>query len=125
MTAPSPLTTGLSCRCPRCGQGKLFDGYLKLRPACVACGLDYAFADSADGPAVLIMFLVGFIVVGLALYVEVTYEPPMWLHLVMWLPLTILLCLAMLRPLKGLAIAVQYANRAEEGRLDRSSDHER
>jgi uncharacterized protein (DUF983 family) len=118
MTSPAPLSTGLACRCPRCGQGKLFDGYLTLRPACTACGLDFAFADSADGPAVLIMFLAGFIMVGAVLAVELQFEPPIWVHLVLWLPLATLLCLALLRPTKGLAIAMQYANRAGEGRLD-------
>ena len=116
ITPPSPYSTGLGGRCPRCGEGKLFDGYLKLRPRCSACGLDYAFADSADGPAVFIMLIAGFAVLGLALTVEIAYEPPIWLHLVLWLPLAILVCLALLRPMKGLAVALQYTNRAEEGR---------
>jgi uncharacterized protein (DUF983 family) len=118
MTTPSPIATGLACRCPRCGQGRLFDGYLKLRPACVACGLDFAFADSADGPAVLIMFVAGFAVVGAALAVEIAYEPPIWVHLALWLPMASMMCLALLRPMKSLAIALQYANRAGEGRRE-------
>lgn len=116
---PSPATTGLRCRCPRCGQGALFSGYLALRPSCEVCGLDFGFADAADGPAVFIMFIVGFIVVGLALWVEFTFEPAMWIHMVLWLPLTALLSLAMVRPLKGLMIAVQFVNKAEEGRFER------
>jgi uncharacterized protein (DUF983 family) len=116
---PSPVTTGLSGRCPRCGEGRLFQGFLTLRPRCSACGLDFAFADSADGPAVLIMFLAGFVLVGLVLAVELAYEPPIWVHLLLWIPATILLCLALLRPMKGLAIAFQYVNRAEEGRLEK------
>lgn len=117
MTAPSPYSTGLACRCPRCGEGRLFDGFLKLKPQCSACGLDFAFADSADGPAVIIMFIAGFGIVGGALALETLYEPPFWVHLVIWLPLTVILCLALLRPMKGLAIALQYARDAGEGRF--------
>lgn len=113
----SPATTGLGCRCPRCGEGKLFSGFLKVAPRCENCGLDYSFADSADGPAVFIMLISGFAVVGFALWLELTFEPALFLHLVTTLPLAILLCVAPLRPLKGLMIALQYANKAEEGRI--------
>jgi uncharacterized protein (DUF983 family) len=97
----------------------MFRGYLSLRPSCEVCGLDYSFADSADGPAVFVMFIVGFLVVGLALWVEFTYEPPIWLHLVLWFPLTAILSLALVRPLKGVMVALQYQHRAEEGRVQR------
>jgi len=117
--APSPFATGPAGRCPRCGQGRLFDGFLTLRPRCEACELDYSFADSADGPAFFIMSIVGILVVGLALAVEFAYEPPIWLHLVMWSTLTIVLSLALARPAKGLMIALQYHHRAAEGRLER------
>jgi uncharacterized protein (DUF983 family) len=116
---PSPYTTGLTGRCPRCGEGKLFDGFLKVRPRCAACGLDFAFADSADGPAVFIMLIAGFAVLGAALYVEIAYEPPIWVHMMIWLPLAVIVCLALLRPMKGLAVALQYVNKAEEGRLEK------
>jgi uncharacterized protein (DUF983 family) len=116
---PSPYSTGLAGRCPRCGEGKLFDGYLKLRPRCVACGQDFAFADSADGPAVFIMLIAGFAVLGAALYVEITYEPTILLHMLIWLPLAVILCLGLLRPMKGLAIALQFVNKAQEGRRER------
>ncbi|WP_029060213.1 DUF983 domain-containing protein [Stappia stellulata] len=112
------LRTGLRGRCPRCGQGRLFDGFLTVRPACSNCGLPFEFADSGDGPAVFIIMIVGFIVVGLALVIEVAYMPPIWLHMVLWLPLTLILGLGMLRPLKGLMIAQQYRHSAEEARLD-------
>ena len=114
---PSPFVTGLKGRCPRCGEGRLFKGFLATEERCDVCGLDLTFAESADGPAVLIMFLVGFIIVGLALFVELNYQPPMWLHMVLWIPLIVILSLVLLRPLKGLAIALQYVNRAREGRL--------
>ena len=116
---PSPYATGLAGRCPRCGGGKLFDGFLELAPNCEACGLDYGFADSGDGPAVIVTLLAGFIVVGAALVVEVKYEPPMWLHLAIFLPLTLVVCLGMLRPLKGILVSLQYRNKAGLGQLEK------
>jgi uncharacterized protein (DUF983 family) len=104
--------------CPRCGQGRLFDGYLKVAPRCANCGLDFSFADSADGPAVFIMLFVGFIVVGLALIVEFTFHPPYWLHALLWVPLTLALSLGLLRPLKGWLIAQQYVRGAEPGQVE-------
>lgn len=115
--AISSLAAGLGAVCPRCGKGKLFDGFLALRKQCEACGLDFGFADTADGPAIFVMLIVGFIVVGGALVVEVLYQPPYWLHGVMWMPLAVLLSLAMLRPLKAWLLAQQYRHKAEEGRL--------
>jgi uncharacterized protein (DUF983 family) len=113
----SPLAAGLGARCPRCGQGRLYDGYLKLRPRCETCGLDYGFANAGDGPAIFIMLLVGAIVVGGALTVEILYRPPMWVHVALWVPLTLGLALAILRPMKALMIALQYTHQAREGRL--------
>ena len=115
----SPYVAGLTGRCPRCGQGKLFDGFLALRERCSACGLDYSFADAGDGPAVFVMFIAGFIVVGTALVVEIKYAPPLWLHAILWVPLILAVTLAPLRLLKGLLIALQYHHDAAEGRLER------
>ena len=116
---PSPYVTGVTGRCPRCGGGKLFDGFLELAPRCEACGLDYGFADAGDGPAVIVTLLAGFIVVGTALVVEVKYEPPMWLHLAIFLPLTLVVCLGLLRPLKGVLVSLQYRNKAGLGQLEK------
>ena len=116
---PSPSVTGVTGRCPRCGGGKLFDGFLELAPRCEACGLEYGFADAGDGPAVIVTLLAGFIVVGTALVVEVKYEPPMWLHLAIFLPLTLVVCLGLLRPLKGVLVSLQYRNKAGLGRLEK------
>ena len=113
----SPWVAGLLCRCPRCGKGSLFDGYLTLAKSCTACGLDYSFADAGDGPAVFIMLIVGFIVTGGALIVEVLYSPPYWVHAALWIPLAIGLPLLILRPFKAVLIALQYANKAAEGRI--------
>jgi uncharacterized protein (DUF983 family) len=116
---PSPTEVALKGCCPRCGRGRLFKGYLSLAPRCEACGLDYGFIDTADGPAFFVMSIVGIVVVALALWVEFAYEPPIWLHLVLWFGLTGILSLALVRPLKALMVALQFHNRAEEGRLEK------
>ena len=113
----STLAAGLAGRCPACGRGKLFSGYLALAPRCDVCGLDYSFAEAGDGPAVFVILVTGFIVVGAALYVEMAYAPPYWLHAVIWGPLAILLPLLLLRSFKGVLVALQYKHKAEEGRL--------
>ena len=97
----------------------MFRGFLTLTPRCERCGLDYGFADSGDGPAVFVMLIAGGIVVFAALIVEATWRPPYWLHALLWLPLLLILSLGLLRPFKGLLIALQYHHQAEQGRLDR------
>lgn len=119
MAPADAARAGLIGRCPHCGKGRLFDGYLTLRPACASCGLDYSFADSGDGPAAFVILIIGFIVVGLALWMEVTRNPPLWVHFLLWVPLVIVLSLLALRAIKGLLVVFQYRNRAAEGRLDR------
>jgi uncharacterized protein (DUF983 family) len=79
--------------------------------------LDFSFADSADGPAFFVMFISGFIVAGSALAVEIAYAPPYWVHALLWGPLILFTTLAPLRPVKGLLIALQYHNKAAEGRF--------
>jgi uncharacterized protein (DUF983 family) len=116
-TSPSPIAAGLLGRCPRCGEGHLFQGFLALRPRCEHCGLDFSFADSADGPAFFVMFLSGFIVAGSALAVEIIYAPPYWVHALLWGPLILITTLLPLRPVKGLLIALQYHHKAAEGRF--------
>lgn len=117
-----PGQTGPKGKCPRCGQGKLFSGFLTTAPNCQRCGLDFAFIDSGDGPAVFVIFIVGALAVIGVLMTEVLFTPPIWLNLLIWLPLTTLLCLGLLRPLKGLLIAQQYARKASQGSLDRDDD---
>lgn len=119
MTQPSPLTAALTCRCPQCGEGKLYQGFLTLRPRCDACGLDYSFVDAGDGPAVFVILGAGFVVVFAALLVEVLVRPPFWLHALIWLPLILVTTLVPLRPIKALLIALQYRHKAAEGRIDR------
>ncbi|TPW28706.1 DUF983 domain-containing protein [Pararhizobium mangrovi] len=112
------IRAGLSGRCPRCGKGALFDGFVAPRVRCERCGLDYGFADAGDGPAVFVIMAIGFFVVGLALWSEVRFAPPLWLHFVLWIPLAAVLCLAALRPFKGVMIALQYRNSARQGEID-------
>ncbi|MGA7388470.1 MAG: DUF983 domain-containing protein [Pseudolabrys sp.] len=117
-----PIGRGLRGRCPRCGEGRLFQGFLALRPACEKCGLDYSFADAGDGPAVFVILFGGFVVVFAALITEVVYQPPYWLHAVLWLPLILIVTLAPLRLMKGLLIVLQYHHKAAEGRLEYRGD---
>jgi uncharacterized protein (DUF983 family) len=98
----------LGCRCPRCGNGRLFAGLLSVRGSCEACGLDLSAQDAGDGPAVFVILFLGLIVVGLAAIVEIQFAPPIWLHLILWTPLIIGGAIAMLRPLKAGLIALQY-----------------
>lgn len=108
---------GLACKCPRCGKGKLFSGFLTLRPNCAVCGLDYAFIDAGDGPAIFIIMIAGAIVVASALIVEVKYQPPFWVHAALWIPLILVTTLWPLRAMKSLLIALQYHHKAAPGRL--------
>lgn len=113
-----PIKSGLAGRCPRCGEGKLFNGYLTLAPRCRACGLDYSFADAGDGPAAFVILIIGFIVVGLALWMEVSINPPLWVHFMLWVPLAIVLSLVAMRWIKGILINLQFKHKAQLGRLD-------
>lgn len=109
--ALSPFVAGLRCRCPRCGEGRLFSGYLDVAERCGSCGLELRAYDSGDGPAVIIIFLLGLLVVPLALLVESIAAPPYWVHLVVWPPVILGLALGLLRPIKAFFVAQQYRHR--------------
>ncbi len=111
----SPLAAGLGCRCPSCGRGKLFQGYLTVRERCEACGADLRKADSGDGPAVFLIFIVGALVVPLAFWLESSAQPPIWVHMLVWPVFILGLSLLLLRPAKALLIALQFKHRASEG----------
>lgn len=115
----SPLQAALLCRCPRCGKGPLFTNALAMRDRCTNCGLDYAFIDTGDGPAVFAIFILGFLCLGGALIAEFRFGVPWWGHLLLWGVLTPLLAVFLLRFLKAMLIALQYRNKAEEGRLSK------
>ncbi len=115
----SAIATGLACKCPRCGRGRLFAGFLTVAERCTVCSLDLKKADSADGPAVFIIFILGFLVVPLALWFESRFAPPMWLHMAIWSPVILGGALGLLRPMKGFMIALQYRHTASEsGAID-------
>ena len=117
--ASKVLRASLLCRCPRCASGPLFKNGLMFRDRCEVCGLDYKFIDTGDGPAVFIILFAGFVVVGAALAVEMSYRPPYWVHVALWLPLILITTLLPLRPLKALLIALQFEHKAAEGQLER------
>ena len=110
----SPFRTGLGCRCPGCGEGKLYSGYLNVNEACGHCGLDLRDHDAGDGPAVFVILIVGILIVAAALLIEIRYEPPVWLHLVLWIPLILAASLGLLRVLKSLLIALRHHYQAGE-----------
>ena len=111
---PAWWRAALTCRCPRCGVGKLYLGLLAVRPACDHCGLDLRAHDSGDGPASLVILLLGAIVVGLAFWVEFRFEPPLWLHALIWPAITLPLAILMIRPMKAALIALQFRYRRDE-----------
>lgn len=116
-TSPPPpewWQAALACRCPRCGKGKLFDGVLTVRERCPVCDLDLREHDTGDGPAVLVILVLGAIIVGLAFWVEFRFSPPLWVHAILWPVVTVPLAIAMMRPLKAGLIALQFRHRASE-----------
>jgi uncharacterized protein (DUF983 family) len=108
----SLVTAALGCRCPRCGRGKVFDGLLTIVPRCAACGLDISAQDAGDGPAVFVILILGAIVVLLAALVEINFAPPIWVHILLWFPVTLAGAILLLRPLKAGLIALQYRHLA-------------
>jgi uncharacterized protein (DUF983 family) len=112
-----PMITGIRGLCPRCGQGHLFSSFIKLAPRCEVCGLDYSFADPADGPAFFSLTIVSFPILGLIWWFDATYEPAFWVHLLTSFPFLLVACVLPLRPLKGWLVCAQYFHKAEEGRL--------
>jgi uncharacterized protein (DUF983 family) len=115
MAAPSTVSAALLGRCPRCGKGHLFKGYLDIAARCEACGLDYSGFDAGDGPAVFVILIVGFLTAGGALLLEAAVSPPYWVHAVIWLPTVIILSLVFLRVMKSGLLVLQYKHQAREG----------
>ena len=106
------------CRCPNCGKGRLFSGFLKVVDHCTVCGFDFDKLNTGDGAAIFVMQIAGGLVVFTALFVEINYSPPMWVHLAIFLPLVLVLSLGLMRPGKGVMIALQMKNRAGEASND-------
>jgi uncharacterized protein (DUF983 family) len=115
----SPLKTGLAGKCPRCGKGKLFAGYLTVAKSCSNCGLSFSFADAGDAAAWFVMLFACVFGVGSILGVEVAYSPPYWVHALIAIPTLIVIPMLLLRPLKGAFLAQQWKTGAQEGREDK------
>lgn len=115
--ALSVFSTGLKGRCPRCGEGRLFRSYMKPVKSCAICGLDMRFAEEGDGPAVFAILILGFAIAGTALMMEYRFHPPIWVHIIVWIPVTIILGTWFLKILKGIMIAIQHKTGAGEGKL--------
>ncbi|CUA89302.1 Uncharacterized conserved protein, DUF983 family [Chelatococcus sambhunathii] len=125
------IKRGLACRCPACGRGRLFSGFLKVRPQCEACGEDLSHHRSDDLPPYIVITIVGHVVVGANLTIESAAEWPLWTHMVLWPLLALGLCLALLQPVKGGVVGYQWALRmhgfgdnADEEAPLRMSGHE-
>jgi uncharacterized protein (DUF983 family) len=104
----SPFAAGLRCRCPRCGQGKVFVGILTVRAQCESCGLDLRTHDTGDGPAAFLILILGAIDVIGAIWVETAFSPPFWVHIAIWPVVTLIGTIALLRPMKATMLALQY-----------------
>ena len=117
-----PMQTGIRGRCPRCGQGHIFKGFLSMRPSCEVCGLDYGFADPADGPAFFVICFACVPSVALAVWLEVAFGASLLTQLLVTGPFMLLTCIPPLRPLKGWLVASQFFYKAEEGKLVRRQE---
>jgi uncharacterized protein (DUF983 family) len=117
VTGPAPAQAAAKGLCPRCGNRTLFAGLATFAPKCRACGLDFSTFNVGDGPAAFLIFIVGGIVVALAILLELRASPPWWLHVLLWLPLAAILTVGLLRLAKALLLALEYRHRAREGRI--------
>jgi uncharacterized protein (DUF983 family) len=119
MSKVNPYMAGASGRCPNCGEGFLFEGFLKIAPTCEACGYDLGKYETGDGASTFIILIAGFIGAFGALFSMFAWNWPIWALLVVWLPVTLVLSLGLMRPAKGLMVAAAIANKASEaGRRD-------
>jgi len=115
---PDPVRAAAGGSCPRCGRGRLYAGLLRFNERCPACGLDLTIFNVGDGPAAFLTLIIGAIIVGLALWVELAFSPPWWVHALLWLPLALVGTIGSLRASKGLLLGLEYRHEAAEGRSD-------
>ena len=115
--AGSPIVNGFLCRCPRCAKGAMFAGFLTLADRCASCGLDFGFADTGDGPSFFASFVGGIIVVLVGVVTQVVWDSPWWVYVIILL-IGSAFTIALIRPLKGVLVALQYANKAEQGHFE-------
>lgn len=115
MRPPSPLQAALGGLCPQCGARALFQGAVHFAPRCRACGLDFSSFNVGDGPAAFLTLIVGAVVTVLALVVDAVFRPPLWVHVLLWVPLTAAAVIGSLRVAKGLLLALEFRHNADEG----------
>ena len=101
---------GLLGRCPNCSKGRLFRAFLKVADHCEVCGEEFGHHRADDAPAYFVILIVGHIVVALALEIEIVFGPPLWVHIALWIPLTLMLALGLLQPVKGAIVGLQWAH---------------
>jgi uncharacterized protein (DUF983 family) len=115
--SPNPMLVALRGLCPRCGARSLFGGMTRFAPHCRACGLDFAAFNVGDGPAAFLILVIGALITGLAIALELGLHPPFWVHILLWLPLTTAAVILSLRLGKALLLALEYRHKAVEGRI--------
>jgi uncharacterized protein (DUF983 family) len=115
--APDTTQASLKGLCPRCGAPTLFVGAVRFSDRCATCNLDFTQFNVGDGPAAFLIMIVGAIVTLGAVLLELSAEPPFWVHILIWLPVTAGLVIGLLRLAKGALLILEYRNRAREGRL--------
>lgn len=111
------MQVALKGLCPQCGAKTLFAGVARFADSCPACGLDFSSFNVGDGPAAFLTLIIGTVIVALAITLELTLHPPLWVHMLIWIPVTAAAVMAALRLAKGALIAAEYRNAAREGRL--------
>ncbi|MDB5720986.1 MAG: hypothetical protein JWP15_1604 [Alphaproteobacteria bacterium] len=114
---PPPGLVAIRGLCPRCGARTLFGGLVAFAPRCRSCGLDFSAFNVGDGPAALLILVIGAVITGLAIALELGAHPPFWVHILLWLPLTTLAVIGSLRVAKALLLALEYRHEAAEGRI--------
>lgn len=117
------MMRGLMCRCPACGEGRVFGRYLKVEYACKACGEELHHHRADDAPPYFTVLILGHIIVSVVLAVEIAWTPPLWVHMALWIPLTSALALAMLPPIKGALVGLQWALYMHGFDPDAEDDH--
>jgi uncharacterized protein (DUF983 family) len=115
---PSIVQAGMKGLCPRCGQPSLFAKMIKFADRCTACGLDFTQFNVGDGPAAFLTLILGTIVTIMAISLELTLHPPLWLHMAVWIPVTLAGVIGSLRLAKGALMSAEFRNAAREGRID-------
>lgn len=117
--APGTAEAAIRGLCPRCGAPGLFRGAVSFGPRCGRCGLDFTQFNVGDGPAAFLIFIVGGLVMLGAILLELNAHPPVWVHILLWLPLTIILTIFLLRLAKAALLALEYKNKAREGQIEK------